>query len=152
MRRNIVGIGAVLVIFGVFLYYIGNNMVVNAPYNILGGGGFSGYESDINTGNALLSFGVILALIGSITAVAGFILSSEQDRIKKSVKNKDAIQVVKLRYANGEITKKEYIEKMETLGVIGAGVPDIEKFCTGCGKTVLDDAKICPHCGEKFDD
>ena len=89
MRRNIVGIGAVLVIFGVFLYYIGNNMVVNAPYNILGGGGFSGYESDINTGNALLSFGVILALIGSITAVAGFILGNRFEEKSNGVISSD---------------------------------------------------------------
>ena len=44
MRRDVVGIGAILIIFGVFLYFIGNNMVVNAPYNILSGG-YSGYQS-----------------------------------------------------------------------------------------------------------
>ena len=155
MRRDVVGIGAILIIFGVFLYFIGNNMVMNAPYNILSGG-YSGYQSDLETGRSLVGIGVILTLIGAISAVAGFVAKNNKDAIP--LKNErfcptcgrhipfDAIACPYCKknfkaHLKGDEVKTEEKEEIQE---------DNSYICSKCGYENTAKGKFCLECGTKL--
>ena len=155
MRRDIVGIGAILIIFGVFLYFIGNNMVVNAPYNILSGG-YSGYQSDLETGRSLEGIGVMLTLIGAIAAVAGFVAKNNKDAVP--VKNErfcpKCSRVIPFdaricpfckedfeAHLKGDEVKTEEKEKIQE---------DNSDICSKCDYENIKEAKFCGECGNKL--
>ncbi len=58
------------------------------------------------------------------------------DSLNQSIEDRKEVEIV-------ESDEVEFIESDES---------NIEKFCSDCGRTVPDDARACPYCGEKFDD
>lgn len=80
MKEGFVVAGVLLLILGVLLYFSGNNMVEEAPWKLIGGGGSSGYKNDIATGNGMIRIGVILGIIGVVAVVAGFASKNEEHK------------------------------------------------------------------------
>ena len=153
MRRDVVGIGAILVIFGVFLYLIGNNMVESAPYNILSGGGLSKYQSDIETGQSLVGIGVMLTLIGLCAAVAGFI--SKDSNIVDSVKNERFCPKCgrKIPFDSKicPFCKHDFEKHLKDDEVKTEPIKDVNPYvCSKCGSENTANAKFCADCGTKL--
>jgi uncharacterized protein YlaI len=75
-------------------------------------------------------------------------------KTEKTTKTEDEIlKVLKLRYAKGEITKKEYLEMKKHL-LSESDNKDIHKeknvkgkTCLKCGKKLENKSKFCPFCG-----
>jgi len=156
MRRDVVGIGAILIIFGVFLYFAGNNMLENAPYNILGGGGISGYQRDIDTGQNLVGIGVMLTLIGSITAVVGYVAKSHDN--VDSEKNKrncsSCGRHIPFDARSCPYCKKDFEVHNEHNEVKTEEKEEIQEdnssICSKCGYENIKEAKFCGECGNKL--
>jgi len=79
MKEGVVVTGVVLIILGVLLYFSGNNMIEGAPRDFLYEG-YSSYESSKSTGNAMVSFGVILGVIGLIVVAYGVTSKDEKEK------------------------------------------------------------------------
>ena len=97
MRSDILGIGIFLVIIGVILFFSGYIIVVSSSFG------------DLGNVSLMMNFGIIIGVIGVFASVVGITLPKEQEKDESVEKNKeDAIEVLKLRYVKGEITKEEY--------------------------------------------
>ncbi len=154
-------------------------MVEEAPWNFIGGGGYSGYENDIATGNGMIRIGVILGIIGVVAVVAGFATKNGNykgvnsrinerfcpkcgrvipfdSRICPYCKNNFEAHN---EHDKGKTEEKEDIPKevnslkqnVESKKRSKSDKSSREIYCSDCKRTIPDDADICPYCGEKFE-
>lgn len=99
LRNDLLIAGIFLVIFGIGFYFLGSDMVYR--------GGFL----DLQTASLLIYISYALIFIGISSIVIGIVLPKKQEKGAVSKENKvDANEVLKLRYAKGEIKKEEYEE------------------------------------------
>ena len=86
MRGGILTIGIILLIFGIFLYFSGNNMVqqveaydvYDIPFSEVIKGLSSSARAQYDTGKSLVMFGSIFGIVGFIVCVAGIMASKEK--------------------------------------------------------------------------
>ena len=158
MKKGAVVTGVVLIILGVLLYFSGNNMVEEAPFNLLSSGGFSAYENAKNMGNGMVSFGVILGIIGVVAVAYGFTSKNEKDKGVNSRINErfctkcgrvipfDAriCPYCKKDFEAELIHDKDKTEEKEEIQ------EDNSYICSKCGYENIKEAKFCGECGNKL--
>ena len=156
MKKEAVGIGVILIIFGVLLYMSGNNMVEEAPWNILGGGGISGYEKDMATGRGMISVGVILSIIGLVAVVAGFVYKDYKD-VNSKINERFCPKCGRVIPFDARICPycrtdfeavlnhdEDKTEKKEEI------LEENSYICSKCGYENIKEAKFCGDCGNKL--
>ena len=118
MRSGVLGGGILLVIIGIILYFVGNNMVQQSVWYIISP---DTYQSMSSTGNAMVMFGYIFGIVGFIFCIAGIFAPSVvsednnselkekiHEEISSDKKSDEAMDILNKRYAKGEITKEGY--------------------------------------------
>ncbi len=127
MRSGVLGGGILLVIIGIILYFVGNNMVQQSVWYIISP---DTYQSMSSTGNAMVMFGYIFGIVGFILCIAGIfapsVVSEDKnselkekihEEISSDKKSDEAMDILNKRYAKGEITKEEYEQMKKILKV-----------------------------------
>ncbi len=127
MRGGILATGILLLIFGMFLYFTGNNMIQEIEaydvYDIPISELLKTLSQDVRrqyeTGQSMVMFGGILGIVGFILCIAGIaITGNESESIEKNLSN--------------EKSSKS------------------DRRCPSCGRAIPEYAILCPFCGKKF--
>ena len=124
MRGGILTIGIILLIFGIFLYFSGNNMVQQVEAYDVEGIPISeilkldsGVRAKYDAGKSLVMFGSIFGIVGFILCIAGIAAPRKKPEV---------------------IVQKKVTQK--------------DRHCPNCGRSIPFDAKVCPYCGKKFEE
>ncbi len=143
------------------------------------GGGISGYERAINTGNAMVAIGTFLGIIGFVAVIAGIASKNDERKgINSKIKERFCPKCGRAIPFDSKVCPyckmdfEEHIEldksqteeiveipketsslkqNIESKKKVKSGKLSREIFCSACKKTIPSDANICPYCGEKFD-
>jgi RNA polymerase subunit RPABC4/transcription elongation factor Spt4 len=127
MRGGILATGILLLIFGMFFYFTGNNMIQEIEaydvYDIPISELLKTLSQDVRrqyeTGQSMVMFGGILGIVGFILCIAGIAVPGK---------------------------KSESIEKTPS----NEKSSKSERRCPSCGRAIPDGAILCPFCGKKF--
>lgn len=127
MRGGILTIGIILLIFGIFLYFSGNNMVQQVEAYDVEGIPISEILKLVSSdarrqyevGQQMKMFGSIFGIVGFIVCIAGIATpskkSEEKNHLKKKSDDEDLMKILKSRYVKGEITKEEFEQMRQDL-------------------------------------
>lgn len=129
MRNDILGAGIVLVIIGVILYSVGNNMISQSPWYILS---YDTYQNMLSTGRAIVMFGYIFLIVGVIVSIAGIATPVKEQQIKEIVREPKVS-------SEEETPIQKSKDDVKTL-----------KYCFQCGNKVEGNPKFCYKCGSKL--
>ena len=125
MRGGLLAAGILLLIFGMFLYFTGNNMiqqieaydVYDIPISELIKTLSSSAQSQYKAGQQMVMFGSIFGIIGFILCIAGIAAPKNEERV---------------------IEKREY------------HTPKTDRRCPNCGRIISEKTDFCQFCGKKF--
>jgi len=137
MRGGILAAGIILLIFGIFLYFTGNNMIREIEAYDVEGIPISeilklvspDVREHYETGQSMVMFGTIFGIVGFIVCIAGIAAPSKKPEV--IIHQPSQPPVIVHQKSPKEITKSD-------------------RRCPSCGRVIPEDAKMCPYCGKKF--
>jgi len=145
MRKDFLTYGIVLVIIGIFFYFVGNNMVEQSPWTMLESG-YEAYQTSKSTGNILMMLGAIFSIVGFILCLAGIFIQQEKDVEILQPDEKASVVPQKQKTIPSKDTNIEQKDR-KTKDTKGG---DIKKFCFHCGTKLEGNPKYCGECGTKL--
>ncbi len=114
-------IGSVVIVIGIILLLFGltteNWIRTEVVHAFLPGGNLDFWTFLKNFREASIPISIIFIVLGIIFLAAPAFMSIEIDKCKKegSKKEEDALEILNIRYAKGEITKEEYEQMKKDL-------------------------------------
>lgn len=116
MGSVVIVIGTILLLFGLTT----ENWIRTEGFNaFLSGGNYDFWTFLSNFREASIPISIILIVLGIILLAAPAFMSIEIDKCKKegSKKEEDALEILNIRYAKGEISKEEFEEMKKDIMV-----------------------------------
>ena len=161
MRGGILAAGILLLIFGLFLYFTGNNMMqeieaydvedipISEILKLVSQDARNKYEA----GQQMVMFGSIFGIVGFILCIAGITAPGKKPQIVRQEIKHVYEHEPKKENEKKEIVKDEADEEEKVERILKRESKDeikIPKYCSECGAKIEGTPKFCTVCGNKL--